>query len=173
LLYGQFRTETKGRNEPAIQQQIDIVSSANRQSYLLYLDYSPLMVLNLRSRVQWSTFKQTDARTSGYLMAQDVSLEGSKWQLSARYSLFDTDDYDNRQYTPERDVLYAFSVPALNGAGAHYFLLLQYKATRQVTFWLKYSGTNYRHQTTVGSGLEEIQGNRKDDIRLQVRYGLQ
>jgi hypothetical protein len=122
--------------------------------------------------VQWSSFKQAGARTTGYLMAQDVSLEGQKWQLSARYSLFDTDDYDNRQYTPERDVLYAFSVPALSGAGAHYYVLLQYKATRQLSFWLKYSGSSYQHQTTVGSGLEEIKGPRRDDIRLQVRYGF-
>lgn len=172
LLYGQFRVESKGRNEPVVAQHMDVVSQATRRSYLLYLDYSPLAVVNLRSRIQWSTFQQTGPPTKGYLMAQDVTVELQRWQLSTRYSIFDTDNYDNRQYTTERDVLYAFSVPALNGTGSHFYLLLQFKATRSLDFWLKYSATIYRHQTTIGSGLEEINGNRKDDIRVQVRYGF-
>jgi hypothetical protein len=172
LLYGQFRVESKGRNQPVGSQKLDIVSQTARQSYLLYLDYSPTMILNLRSRVQWSIFEQAGIRTKGFLMAQDVSLDWLRWRLSTRYSLFDTDNYDNRQYTTERDVLYAFSVPALSGTGSHYYLLLQYKVARNLDVWLKYGATRYRHQTTVGSGLEEINGPRKDDIRLQIRYGL-
>lgn len=172
LLYAQFRSETKGRNAPVVNQQLDFVSPATRRNYLLYLDYAPTAKLNLRSRVQWSTFMLDGSLTRGYFMAQDVNLDLKQWQLSTRYGLFDTDNYDNRQYTIERDVLYGFSAPALSGMGSHYYLLAQFKATRNIDFWVKYSVTNYRHQQTVGSGLEEISGNRREDIRLQVRYGF-
>ncbi len=105
-------------------------------------------------------------------MAQDVNVNLKKWQFSTRYGLFDTDDYDNRQYTIERDVLYAFSVPALNGIGAHYYFLLQFKAGAKVDFWIKYSATEYRNQRTIGSGLEEMKGSKREDVRIQVRYGF-
>jgi len=172
LLYAQFRTENKSRNAPNLSQPIDIVSPSIRRSFLIYLDYTPVPKLNLRSRVQRSTFTVEETTTQGYYMAQDINLELKKWQFSARYGLFDTDNYDNRQYTIERDVLYAFSVPALSGLGTHYYLLLQFKAGAKLDFWAKYSVTNYRRQTTIGSGLEEMRGNKRDDIRLQMRYSF-
>ncbi|MDQ3290172.1 MAG: hypothetical protein M3Q05_02665, partial [Bacteroidota bacterium] len=170
LLYVQFRSETKGRNAPTVTQPIDFVSQATRQSYLLYLDYTPSAKVNLRSRIQRSTFELAGTTTQGYFMAQDISFNLRNWQLSTRYGLFDTDDYDNRQYSIERDVLYGFSAPALSGVGAHYYILAQFKAGPNLDLWVKYSNTSYRHQETIGSGLEEIAGNRRDDIRLQVRY---
>lgn len=172
LLYAQFLTENKGRNAPVLTQQLDFVSPTIRHSYLFYLDYTPVAKLNFRSRVQRSTFNEQGTTTQGYFMAQDINLDLKKWQFSTRYGIFDTDNYDNRQYTIERDVLYAFSVPALSGIGTHYYLLLQFKAGAKLDFWMKYSATNYRRQKTIGSGLEEMQGNRRDDIRLQVRYSF-
>ncbi|QMU27277.1 ComEA family DNA-binding protein [Adhaeribacter radiodurans] len=172
LLYVQFRSETKGRNVSLLNQQIDFVSQATRKNYLLYLDYTPSPKINLRSRIQHSTFTLAGKTTQGYFMAQDVSFNLKRWQLSTRYGLFDTDDYDNRQYTIERDVLYAFSVPALSGVGAHYYLVAQFKANSNLDFWVKYSNTNYRHQATIGSGLEEMKGHIREDIRVQVRYGF-
>ncbi|RDC63854.1 ComEA family DNA-binding protein [Adhaeribacter pallidiroseus] len=172
LLYAQFRTENKGRNTPVVNQQIDFVSPTLRHSFLVYLDYTPTPKLNLRSRIQQSSFIVEGSTTQGYFMAQDINLNLKKWQFSTRYGLFDTDNYDNRQYTIERDVLYAFSVPALSGVGAHYYLLVQFKASAKLNFWLKYSATDYRHQKTLGSGLEEMQGSQREDVRVQVRYGF-
>ncbi len=172
LLYAQFRTESKGRNASVLNQPMDFVSPAIRHSYLLYLDYSPTTKLNLRSRIQRSTFVIEGSTTQGYFMAQDVSYDLKKWQFSTRYGLFDTDDYDNRQYTIERDVLYAFSVPALSGVGTHYYVVVQFKANAKVDLWVKYSATNYRRQESIGSGLEEIQGNQRADVRLQIRYNF-
>ncbi|QNF35553.1 helix-hairpin-helix domain-containing protein [Adhaeribacter swui] len=172
VLYAQFRTENKGRNAPVITQQIDFVSPAIRHSFLLYLDYTPMPKLNLRSRVQKSTFTLEGKATQGYFMAQDLNLDLRKWQFSTRYGLFDTDDYDNRQYSIERDVLYAFSVPALSGIGTHYYFLTQFKAGAHLDFWVKYAATQYRRQKTIGSGLEEIQGNQREDVRLQMRYSF-
>ena len=95
---------------------------------------------------------------------------GRRLRLSARYALFDTDDYDTRQYVFEQDVLYAFSVPALYGRGTRAYLLAQIQATRHLTLWLRYADTHYRHQNTIGSGLDEIQGNARNEVKAQMRY---
>ena len=91
-------------------------------------------------------------------------------RLTARYALFDTDDYDTRQYVFEQDVLYAFSVPALSGRGTRVYGLAQISCTRHLTLWLRLAETHFRHQRTVGSGLEEIQGPRRTEFKAQARY---
>jgi hypothetical protein len=169
-LYGQFRTESKGRNDPHVLHPLDVVTQAVRRNYLLFYDFSPTPVLNLRSRVQFSSFAQTGPRTSGYLIAQDLNLRFQHVRLSARYALFDTDDFDNRQYVFEKDVLYAFSIPAFSGQGTRFYLLTQFRPTRAIDLWLRYAHTTFRDRRTVGSGLELIPGPQRSEVRVQVRY---
>jgi hypothetical protein len=71
---------------------------------------------------------------------------------------------------PESDVLFAFAVPVLSGVGSRTFLLYQQDLTRKTDLWLKVSHNLYRHQETVGSGLEEIAGPEKTELRCQLRY---
>ncbi|GAA4303741.1 helix-hairpin-helix domain-containing protein [Nibribacter koreensis] len=170
LLYAQFQEERKARNETLEGDALASVTETRSQRLLLLLDLSPLPSLRLRSRVQMSQFQQSSMTQKGYLMAQDITWERNKSRLSARYSLFDTDGYDARQYAPEQDVLYAFSIPVFTGTGTHVYLLAQHQFNRHLDFWLKLSHTHFRNQDTVSSGLEEIQGPKKTDVRVQVRY---
>ncbi|MDX5348798.1 MAG: helix-hairpin-helix domain-containing protein, partial [Hymenobacteraceae bacterium] len=169
-LYSQFRTENKDRNDPAVR-AIDFVTRTSRRSYLFYYDYSPTRSLNFKSRVQFSSFEQgSSTNSTGFLIAQDVSLDLGRVRLSTRYAIFDTDDYDTRQYVLEKDVLYAFSVPAFSGRGTRMYALVQLKPTRRSDFWFRIAHTHYRDQSSVGTGLESIEGPRRTDVKAQVRY---
>ncbi|QHL89031.1 hypothetical protein GU926_17000 [Nibribacter ruber] len=170
LLYVQFQEERKARNETVEGEALALVSETRAQRMLMLLDVSPLPSLRLRSRLQMSQFEQSGKVEKGYLMAQDATWERNKTRLSARYSLFDTDGYDARQYAPEQDVLFAFSIPVFTGQGTHVYFLAQQQLSRQLDMWFKLSHTHYRNQDTVSSGLEEIQGPRRTDVRLQIRY---
>ncbi|MFB9864478.1 ComEA family DNA-binding protein [Rufibacter immobilis] len=170
LLYGQYQYERKARNERIAREALQQVTDTHAHRYLLLLDVSPLPTVRLRSRVQASQFRQTGPRSTGYFTSQDVSWEYRYTRLSARYALFDTDDYDTRLYVPEQDVLYAFSIPVFTGRGTHLYLLLQQRLTRQLDFWLKLSHTHYRGQQTVSSGLEQIESPRLTEVRAQARY---
>ncbi len=169
-LYAQFRTERKGKNLPGNASVADLVGQTDRKTYLLYFDTAPAKLLNLKTRVQFSSYSHESPQTTGYLIAQDINLNFKWFQLSARYALFDTDNYENRQYVYERDVLYAFSVPALSGTGTRFYTLVQFRPLRQMDVWVKYGLTQYRNQDTIGSGLETIEGSRRSDIKAQVRY---
>lgn len=170
MIYGQFRTENKEREEETITRNIPGLALSTRRNYLLTADFSPVERLNLRSRVQFSSYEQEGVKTEGYAIAQDISYDFGRARLSARYSIFDTDDSDNRQYMLEKDVLYAFSVPSFGGLGTRVYTVIQYSFSRQFDFWLKVGHTHYRYQDTVGSGLDEIEGARRTDLRAQVRY---
>ena len=169
-LYAQVRHESKGLNAPNNTTALDYVAQAERRHYLLYYDFAPSQVVSLKSRVQFSSFTHENPTTTGYLIAQDINFNFRSFRLSTRYAIFDTDNYENRQYTFERDVLYAFSIPAFFGRGTRIYGLLQLRPLPRMDLWVKYGLTHYRNQNTIGSGLETIAGPRRSDVKAQVRY---
>ncbi|MBC3538494.1 ComEA family DNA-binding protein [Rufibacter sediminis] len=170
LLYGQYQYERKARNQTVPGEALRQVTDTHAHRYLLLLDVSPVLGFRFRSRVQASRFRQNGPRRTGFFAAQDVSWERRNTRLSTRYALFDTDDYDTRLYVPEQDVLYAFSIPVFTGRGTHVYVLLQQRFSLHLDFWFKLSHTHYRGQNTVSSGLEQIQGPQRTDVRVQARY---
>jgi hypothetical protein len=171
LLYAQIRTRLKEYDADNARPMPMPVPTV-RRSLLLYYDASPTSALGLRTRVQGTHYQENQSpRRTGYVLAQDATVGiGRRLRLTARYALFDTDDYDTRQYVFEQDVLYAFSVPALSGQGTRVYGLAEINCSRHLTLWLRLAETHYRHQRTVGSGLEEIQGARRTELKAQARY---
>ncbi|WP_262385915.1 helix-hairpin-helix domain-containing protein [Hymenobacter sp. BT491] len=173
LLYAQMRLRVKD-HDGDLDPVRPVPVPTERRSVLLFYDANPSATLSLRTRLQGTHYRENDGpRRAGYVLAQDVTVAVvPSVQLSARYALFDTDDYDTRQYVFERDVLYAFSVPPLYGQGTRVYALAEVKCSRHLTLWLRYDETHYRHHTTIGSGLEEIQGPRRSQVKMQVRYKI-
>ena len=172
-LYGQLRTERKDRNLSSIDQgALRQVGVGTRRNALLFASFRPSAALELRTRVQGSTYQLGPRpRTIGYVIAQDLNFTlARRLAVDTRFALFDTDDFDNRQYVYESDVLYAFSIPVLNGRGSRAYVVLRYGLTRSIDVWLRAARTLYREQETVGNGLEEIQGPHRTDVRVQVRW---
>jgi hypothetical protein len=91
-------------------------------------------------------------------------------KVSTRFALFDTDNYDNRQYVYEKDVLYAFSIPAYFDRGTRNYILFQYQANKKLDLWMRYARTALRNEKTISSGLEEINQPHKSEVKMQVRY---
>ncbi len=168
-LYAQFREESKDQNS-ATEQNLQLLSTAVKRNYLINLDYQPNEIISLKSRVQWSDFRFESKKTNGFAIIQDFNFSFGKFRLGTRFALFDTDDFENRQFAYEKDVLYAFSIPAYNGVGIRNYLLIRYNLSEKITFWGKLSRTFRSDVTSIGSGLSEIEANHRTDLRLQARY---
>jgi hypothetical protein len=168
LVYVQGRQELKARNKSKseITYQLDETRKTN---YWVNIDYAVHPLLKMKSRFQASSFDFNGQRSKGYLFFQDVSLALTRLKLTARYALFDTEDFDNRQYAYENDVWMSYSLPAYYGTGTRKYILLQYKWNKMVTCWLRYSHTRYVGRETIGSGADMIQGNQRNDIKFEVR----
>ncbi len=143
-----------------------------RQNLRVHFQYQAFRTITLRNRVEWTLNTSEEySRKQGYMMYQDVIWKPStKWAYSARFALFDTDTYDERIYAYENDVLYAFSVPAYYYKGSRVYLLIRWQAMQNLDFWLKASQTWYSNTKVIGSGLDEIAGNTRSEIKLQLRY---
>lgn len=168
-IYAQFSSETKELNVPDNDTKIDFVMPATRNNYLINADFKASKVVSLKSRLQFSTYEQLE-RTKGYAAIQDLNFSFRKIKLSTRFALFDTDNFDNRQYVYEKDVLYSFSIPAYSGRGYRNYYLLQLKPVRNIDIWLRYAITTFLEKDEVGSGLQEIDGSKVSDLKVQVRY---
>ncbi len=108
----------------------------------------------------------------GYLAYQDVIYRLKKFPLafSARFALFDTPDYDTRLFAYENDMLYTFSVPGYYYRGIRTYLMIQIEPVKNLTCWIRFGQFYYMNRTTIGSALEEVDGNTKTEIKVQLRY---
>ncbi len=169
MLFAQYRTETKPRNLPQNENlisKIDVPLNATRENWMLYGEFND-DIFSLKSRVLFSSFAQTQTRF-GFAAAQDVSARMGRFEATGRVALFQTDDYDTRIYIYENDVLYSFSIPPYFGQGMRSYLMLRYKHSKKFSVWARYSVWSYRNQDRIGSGLEEIEGNSRPELKIQV-----
>lgn len=168
--YVQYRFEEKGRNRIENSTPIDFLVPTQRQSLRFHLRYKVASEIELRSRMEWS-FYQDHEYSRGVMLYQDFvySPDWAPLKAQMRIALINTDDYDTRIYAYENDVLYAFSVPAYFGRSTRFYLNLSYKASRRLSFWLRFAQTYFADREEISSGLERIEGNTRSDIRAQLR----
>lgn len=128
---------------------------------------------SLRGRVELSHYrKEGDTTEVGWMVYQDVIWKPMGGQLSGnlRFAIFGTPGYNSRIYAYENDVLYAYSFPVYHNKGIRTYANLRYRLGRKVDFWLRYATFIYRGLNEVGTGLDEIAGNKRSDIRMQLRW---
>lgn len=170
-IYARVKFEQKARNASDEDAVIDYLTNTKKTTFRVHMAYN-LGSFALRTRVEMSYFNNGfEPKTKGFLAYQDISwtARNKDWSLSGRFGLFQTDTYDNRIYAYENDVLYSFSVPAYYGKGMRYYFMVKYRATRWMDIWLRFGQFYYPDQTVISSGLDEIQGNHKSEIKAQVR----
>lgn len=107
----------------------------------------------------------------GLLLYQDIQYRGSRlpMTLAARIALFDVDDYEARMYATESDFIYQYSSAMYQNEGNRFYLLAKYDITPHWNIGVKYSITVYSDKDTFGSGYELIDGNRRQQWRVQMR----
>ncbi|MEP1780709.1 MAG: hypothetical protein ABJJ50_14400, partial [Reichenbachiella sp.] len=169
-LYAQFREQAKEVSMSTEGGNLHRLESGIKRNYITNLDFTANDFLILKSRVQFSTYNLDKEQTKGMAVVQDLNIKINKFTVSTRFAIFDTEDFENRQYVFEKDLLYVFSVQAYANQGSRNYIMLQYKPTRKLSLWARYGRFNYRNQSSVGSGLNESQGNTRSDIKFQVRY---
>jgi len=144
----------------------------NKTNGLISLEFQVSKALFIRSRVLFSSVEFNELRTNGFMILQDAQYSFNKFRLTGRIALFDTDDYENRQYTFENNVLWTFSLPANSGQGMRYYLLGQYQFTGQLTGYFRFSRTNYTDRESISSGLQEISFPHQTETTFLLRYML-
>jgi len=170
-LFAQAREESKARNL-STDTNLYQTGVGIKRSYWINVDYVITPQLSFKTRAQFSSYKFGGNTTQGMMILQDVTWSYRKFSISGRYALFDTDDYDNRLYIYERDVWLAFSFPAYSGVGVRNYVLVQYTVSKKIDLWFRWAHVRYTDRETIGSGSETINGNTRNDLKLQARIRI-
>jgi hypothetical protein len=173
LLYARARHELKQENAPGSEEAIDYLSPYRRSSLRLHADARPAPGWRLQTRLEgvWSSRKETDSPTRGWLLFQDLQWapETLPLRLSARYALFDAENFDTRLYAYENDVLYAFAIPFLQDRGSRYYLLLHWRLHRHLDLYARYARTRYTSPQEIGTGPDQTEGQAATEVKAMIR----
>jgi hypothetical protein len=171
-MYASFRHKDKPLNSPAGANNIRVLYDAgtSRLRYHTSCFISP--VVELRNRLELSRYTREDISPErGMLLYQDILYKPriAPFSLAFRFAAYRTDSYNARFYAYENDVLYAFSIPAYYDNGYRTYLLGQYSAGNVLDIWIKYGLTKLPGRESMGSGLNEIAGDARSELKAQVR----
>lgn len=173
-MYLQIKQKDKQRNNTIEQAGMPVLIQEKKLSARYQLSYSINSQWKIQSRVELSKYKKDNQKSEyGYMIYQGVSCSPFSrlpLRISFRYAMFETDSYNARIYAYESDVLYAYSIPAVYYKGTRWYALLYYKLGNYLDFWIRYNQTWYANRETIGTGLNEIKGNKRSEIKIQMRY---
>jgi Helix-hairpin-helix motif len=167
--YLQYRQQRKDYNLKI--DKVTEVTNTIRQNLILHFDKKINEFWSVKSNVLTSAYRFVKQKnTYGIALVQDATLDLGKLAFEARIAYFNAVDYDNRLYSYEQDVLYAFSFPAYYGKGYRHYLLTSYKPNRNTVIQLRWARTDLINAETYGSGLDEISKPHKSDVKIQVKW---
>lgn len=171
-LYCQFKQETKELNNSGTAAPIYSVENITKRNLTAGYHAKGSEIVSTSARIIFSDVHFANTRTSGFTLLQDLTFDFRRWEISGRFALFDLEDYDNRHYVYEKDLLYSFYLPAYYGKGIRTYLLGKVSLHKNIDLWLKIARTNYADRDKISSGNEEIQGRQKTEFKLQLRWKM-
>jgi len=171
-ILARFKTENKQQNTD-LEVPINFLDDVKKENYRFEVFWQLNKKWSFQNRAEVSQYKKGDAnREFGYLIYQDVDYSPmfSKITGNLRVAYFNTPSYNSRIYAYEDDVLYSFVFGMYSGKGFRTYLNLKYNLAKQLNIWARYAMFIYKDIETVGTYLDEIQGNKKSEVKIQLRY---
>jgi hypothetical protein len=147
---------------PFLQRQIRIQINSKLNADMLF-----------RTRMEFVWVAQKGSATEeGFLWFADVVYKPlmKKYSGNIRMQFFETESYNSRVYAYENDVLYSYSIPVFYDKGTRFYININYDLSKKMSFWVRFAQSFYPNRKTIGSGWDEIAGNRKSEVKLQLQY---
>ncbi len=168
-LYTRYKVRQKSLNQKLETNAMNEVVATINSSWRTQIVHrvNPVFLFRQRFELLWYTIPKSDME-KGFLAFFDVFCNPERSRLNANFRLqiFQCDSYNSRLYAYENDVLCYYAVPVFYDNGLRYYVNARYKLNKSFSLWLKWAQTIYSNKTAIGSGLDEINGNKKSEIRM-------
>ena len=171
--YLKYRNEQKNLNEIAPDSVVYTPRPILKHNCRMHIDYAISPIIQLKARAEIVKVGAKDDKEEGFsVFGEGVYKGGAKFSCNLRLHYFKTDGYNSRIYNYESDLLYHYYIPAFFDQGIRYYIRLNYDVDKTFSFWLRWAQTFYNDMEIIGSGLDEINGNKRSELRLQLRVNL-
>lgn len=166
-----YKLETKQQNSETGHSS-GLLDQVVKQNFRIDWIWQINKKINLHHRSEIVNYQKDINKETGFMILQDFDYKPVSSCLSGnfRIAFFHTPSYDSRIYAYEDDVLYGAGSGIYSNTGIRSYLNIRIRLMKRLGFWARYAIYLYRHKESIGSGLDEIPGNRKSDLKLQVRY---
>lgn len=114
-----------------------------------------------------------DPNEKGFAIGENVRWQNpkNKCRIDFGITYFNTDSYNARVYNYEPTLLYSFGSTSYYYEGIRTTLLASVPIVKQSLFInAKLGMTKYFNRDVIGSGLEMIDANHREDLQVQVRW---
>lgn len=173
LLYVRYKHQNKQVNLSNNTSYFNEIVDQRTDNVRFNIDAKVTDAISVSTRAEFSFYKQGNAPIEkGFLVYQDVGYKALSFPVtfSVRFALFQTQSFNTRIYAYEDDVLYSFSIPAYQGRGMRYYLNARWTIHKGIDLWVRFAQTYQNDRKTVGSGLEEIKGGTRSEVKAQIRF---
>lgn len=148
-----------------------VLKFKTNQNIRLQYTFLPNDFWSLKTTINGNHITFVEKNNYGFSLSETVRYTGIKntrIDFSATY--FNTDSYDSRIYNYESSLLYTFSMNSYYYKGIRGTLLSSIKLNRNLFLTAKISTTILFDKQSIGSDLELIDANHKEDAQIQVRW---
>ncbi|MGB3527430.1 MAG: helix-hairpin-helix domain-containing protein [Flavobacteriales bacterium] len=171
-LYVKARTQSKPRNTSESVAGVLPLVDTRQDNYRFNASYRVSPDVTLRTRFERVNYQRGAGEVQhGFMVYQDVIHRPmmGKLEFTGRVMLFATDSYDARIYAFESDVPGVYSLPPIYGRGMRWYTMLRWSVARDIDLWARYGITMYTDRDVISSGLQEISGDTRSDLKVQLR----
>ncbi|HRO45046.1 helix-hairpin-helix domain-containing protein [Agriterribacter sp.] len=168
-MYSRYRSRRKSINQKTEANVMNEVVPFFNRSWRTQVSHRLSKTFSVRHRFELLWYKPEKANEEkGFLAFFDVFYNPpqSRLRINARLQYFESDSYNSRLYAYENDVLYYYAVPVFYDKGTRYYINARYKLSTCMNMWIKWGQVIYSGKHAIGSGQDEIKGNKKSEIRV-------
>ena len=124
----------------------------------------------MKTQADGNLVQTNNALTYGWSLLQDVEYRFSEVPivLQFRAQAFDAQEWNNRVYIYENDVLYAYAIPFVYGLGGRFWLNARYKINDIFSLYLRVSETIYQNAWAI----EHDKKGTRTDVHALLRIKL-
>ncbi len=158
LLQNQYKEEAKKLLDGSgFEYYMPVPVRSNRARLDLIGKVSRMLTLKTRGEIKFveGEYPDGDQKSDGWLFYQQAVLKKGPLAFKARYTQFQTDDFDSAIYVYEDDLPLVFTLKSYYGKGRAFFALLSYDLWKNFELTARYAKTWYDDRDTYSSGNDE------------------
>ncbi|MBC7828373.1 MAG: hypothetical protein H7122_11555 [Chitinophagaceae bacterium] len=152
-----------------------------RKNIRYQVSYSISREISVKNRIEVLWYeKDSENRQNGYMCFTDIHYKSYARPFSGnmRLGYFETDGFESRVYTYENDLPFSYSTPAFFDKGFRLYINIRTDVSKwallkkdwQLELHMKYAFLQYFELDKIGTELDEIQGKRRSEIKLQLLF---
>ena len=150
-----------------------MIMPAEQHRIRVQVTHKPSAIISFRTTFEGNMYDNNmNSVSRGWIISQNMSWKNTNSPIQADIfaAYFNTNDYNTRIYSNEKNMLYSFSIPSFYGEGVRLSTVFRYNFTKRLYVSAKAAWTRYFDREVIGSGTEEIEGRDKVDLYAQLRW---